>query len=251
MKKLKIDAKGLSFRELNKLIRQKVCDGAQELDVVNVNGQRYIGGGLRGDVILRLYGSAGNDIGVFMDGPTIIVYGNTGDGVGNTMNRGKIVIYGSSGDIVGYSMRGGKIYIRGNAGYRVGIHMKEYGNNYPVIVVGGSVRDFLGEYMAGGRLIVLGLNSDEEIVGDFIGAGIHGGKIFIRTSDRDLIKQRLGWGAAVEAINDNDRRELEEILTEYCKNFNYTLHEILESDFVKVVPRSHRPYGKLYMVSTE
>ena len=55
-------------------------------------------------------------------------------------------------------MRSGKIFIKGDVGYRVGIHMKAYENLYPVIIIGGTAQDFLGEYMAGGLLIVLGLN---------------------------------------------------------------------------------------------
>ena len=33
-------------------------------------------------------------------------------------------------------------------------------DDYPVIMIGGSSRDFLGEYMAGGLLVVLGLGYD-------------------------------------------------------------------------------------------
>ena len=60
------------------------------------------------------------------------------------------IIHGGAGDIVGHSMRGGEIYIRNNVGYRCGIHMKEYLDQKPMIVVGGTAQDYLGEYMAGG-----------------------------------------------------------------------------------------------------
>ena len=107
---------------------------------------------------------------------------NAQDGTGNTMNRGKVIIHGDSGDITGHSMRGGRIYVKGNAGYRVGIHMKSYRNNFPVVIIGGFVRDFLAEYMAGGLLIVLGLETDESgnVVGNFVGTGMHGGELYIR-----------------------------------------------------------------------
>ena len=82
-----------------------------------------------------------------MKGPLLTVYGNAQDGVGNTMDEGRIVIHGDAGDIVGHSMRGGKIFIRGDAGYRVGIHMKEYGEKKPTLVVGVTAQDFLGEYL--------------------------------------------------------------------------------------------------------
>jgi len=48
-----------------------------------------------------------------------------------------------------------------NAVFRVGVHMKEYGGRKPIIVIGGKAGGFLGEYMAGGIMLVLGLNGEE------------------------------------------------------------------------------------------
>ena len=53
----------------------------------------------------------------------------------------------------------------------------------PVIISGGSAGDFFGEYMAGGVLVLLGLDKNPRrtaLVGDYIGTGMHGGMIFIR-----------------------------------------------------------------------
>ncbi len=36
---------------------------------------------------------------------------------------------------------------------RVGIHMKAYKDMFPVVIIEGKVRDFLGEYMTGGLLV--------------------------------------------------------------------------------------------------
>ena len=80
-------------------------------------------------------------------------------------------------------MRGGKLYIEGNVGYRVGIHMKSYKEQFPVMIIGGRAEDFFGEYMAGGILVLLGLNAgadDSSIVGNYIGTGMHGGVIYLR-----------------------------------------------------------------------
>ena len=101
-------------------------------------------------------------------GADITVRGNAQDAVGDTMNDGSIVIHGNIGDAAGYAMRGGRIYVKGNAGYRAGIHMKEYKDKKPVIVIGGRAGSFLGEYQAGGLIIVLGLGIGERpIVGNF------------------------------------------------------------------------------------
>ena len=154
---MRIDAAGLHYRRLNEMVREAVRDGAAEILLDNVNGQRYIGCGLKSDVRITIEGVPGNDLAAFMDGLSITVMNNAQDGVGNTMNSGRVVIHGDAGDILGYSMRGGVILVKGDVGYRVGIHMKSYEDAVPVIVVGGRARDFLGEYMAGWVLVGLGL----------------------------------------------------------------------------------------------
>jgi len=73
---------------------------------------------------------------------------------------------------------------RGSIGYRTGIHMKSYEDDYPIIIVGGTTGDFLGEYMAGGLILVLGLGLDDGIspVGKFIASGMHGGTILLEVN---------------------------------------------------------------------
>ena len=130
---------------------------------------------------------------MFMSGPTIIVHGNADHAPGNTMDKGKVIIHGSAGDAVAHSMRGGRVYVRDNIGYRGGIHMKQYKEKRPIVVVGGSARAFLGEYMAGGLLIVLGLDGVLPLLTERgIGSGIHGGEIVIRGP---VDEKYLGVGA--------------------------------------------------------
>ena len=132
-----IDAKKLDHRKLNEKIMNVISTGKKNIVLKNINGHRYIASGLKSDVKIQIHGTAGNDLGSFMDGPTINVSGNAQDCVANTMNSGKIVVHGSVGDILGYGMRGGKVFIRDDAGYRTGIHMKSYKDMVPVIVIGG------------------------------------------------------------------------------------------------------------------
>lgn len=238
-----IDATGLSFRELNEKIRNTILNDHEfEIELTNVNGQRYIGDGLNNKVKMLIHGVPGNDLGAFMNGASIVVYGNAEDAVGNTMNAGKIVVHGSAGDIIGYSMRGGKIYLKGNAGYRVGIHMKEYGGTFPAIVVGGFVRDFAGEYMAGGRLVILG-SQEGKVVGNYVGTGMHGGKIYVRGK---VEARQVATGVDISELADEDKKELTELLDDYCKCLGLPLGEVLSGTFLKIAPKSHRPYGKTY-----
>jgi len=241
-----IDAAGLHYRKLNELVRDAVRTGQKDIRLVNVNGQRFIGDALPGeDVKITIDGVPGNDLGAFMDGPTVIVNNNAEDGVGNTMNSGKIVIHGDVGDVIGYGMRGGTIHIKGNVGYRIGLHMKEYQEKKPIIIAGGTARDFYGEYMAGGVQILLGLNSKkgENIAGHFTGTGMHGGVIYLRGGFEEYT---LAKEASIAPIEDADHKLLRKYLKSYCRDFGLDLEKIMESDFIKLVPPSSRPYSNYY-----
>jgi len=245
-KMIRIDADGLYYKLLNRKIQKAIREGYRKIILDNVYGQRYIGDSLGEGVQIVINGTPGNDLAAFCDGASISVNGNAQDGVGNTMNSGEIIIYGSAGDILGYSMRGGRIFVRKDVGYRVGIHMKAYKGMFPVVIVGGSARDFLGEYMAGGLLVVLGigLKSRFNIVGDFVGTGMHGGSIFIRGK---IDERCLGKEVKVTFPTTEDLDFLIPHLSDFCRYFNLSLEEILkERPFLKLYPYTHRPYGKLY-----
>jgi glutamate synthase domain-containing protein 3 len=242
---VRIDARGIYYKTLNQQVRECVLSGATTVVLDNVNGQRYIGGGLRADgVTIVVNGVPGNDLATFMDGPTIVINENAQDGIGNTMNGGLVVVNGSAGDVLGYGMRGGRLYVRDDVGYRVGIHMKAYKEQLPVIVVGGRARDFLGEYMAGGELVVLGLGeSEEEIVGSYVGTGMHGGVIYLRG---EAAAHQLGAETAVAVPTEQERARIEGLVGDFCRTFSLDPACVLSVPFLKLYPRSHRPYGKMY-----
>lgn len=238
-----IDASGLCYRDLNSLLRRLDGNGIEKIEICNVYGQRYIGTDLNDHLSIEIYGTPGNDLGAFMRGPNITVHGNVQDGCGNTMDHGRIVVHGGAGDLVGHSMRGGRIFIRDNAGYRVGIHMKEYHDKCPTIVVGGTAQDFLGEYMAGGVLVVLGLNVEpgSRHLARFVGTGMHGGTMYIRGEVGYLSEE-----VAIVDFKEEDHKLLGSLVNEFCKPFGLDADKILEGRFNKLIPVSSRPYEKLY-----
>ena len=242
---VRIDASGIFYRELNAQLKELVANGAQKVELHNVYGQRYIGTGLAKPVEIEIFGTPGNDLGAFMDGPKIIVQGNAQDGCGNTMNEGEIIVHGHAGDILGLSARGGKIFVREDVGYRAGIHMKEYKDKNPVVVIGGTAQDFLGEYMAGGILILLGLNLGEgqRHKASFIGTGMHGGVIYLRGSAEDY---QLGKEVGIAELEEKDYNILQRFVGEFASHFDYDAKKILECKFAKLFPRWLRPYGRLY-----
>ena len=101
----------MHFQQLNQMIRETED---RDLEIVNCQGQRYIGSGL-GKKHIRIRGVPGNALGAYLDGAELEVFGNAQDATGDTMNAGSIVIHGSSGDATGYAMRGGRILVEGDA----------------------------------------------------------------------------------------------------------------------------------------
>jgi len=242
---VRIDAHGLHYRELNRRIWEAVGQGARRIDLYNVYGQRYIATNLRSAVEIHIHGTPGNDLGAFMAGSRLIVYGNAQDGCGNTMNDGEIIVHGHAGDIIGLSARGGRIFVREDVGYRAGIHMKEYRGKRPALVIGGTAQDFLGEYMAGGIVVLLGLglNDGDQHKANFIGTGMHGGVIYIRGGVQPW---QLGKEVGVAELDRRDRAILRELVTQFSLYFGFDARKILASPFLKLYPRWLRPYGRLY-----
>jgi glutamate synthase domain-containing protein 3 len=237
-----IDASGLDSRKLNQIIRETIKMEKKSIFLDHVTGQRYIASGLEGNVQIKIRGTPGNDLGAFMDGPQVEVFGNGQDCFGNTMNRGDIIIHGDVGDITGMSMRGGKIFVKGDSGYRTGVHMKEYHNSKPMIVIGGTAQDFLGEYMAGGVILLLGLNLKDQIhPANFVGTGMHGGTIFVRGDVRGI-----GQEVEMSVINQEDRKTIIALVKEFSKYFSYKVDEIIGDKFIKLTPIAKRPFENLF-----
>ncbi len=238
---MNINALAINFKELNRKIKDS---DAKELVIDQCTGQRYIGSGLSSGAI-SIYGIPGNALGSYLDGANITVYGNAQDSVGDTMNDGNIFIHGSCGDTPGYAMRGGKILIKGNAGYRAGIHMKSYRDKSPVLVIGGTAGSFLGEYQAGGRIIVLGLNSTQTCpIGNFCGTGMHGGKIFLRCNQ---LPSSLPKQVKSRLAEKKDLLEIEKDVEEFCSKFDYEKEMVLNHSYFVLTPNTKNPYQQLYV----
>lgn len=237
-----IHAENLDYRELNESIRSHEGDCA----LTGCLGQRFIAAGMSGRSI-TIDGVPGNALGAYLNGAEIVVNGNTQDAVGDTMNDGKIIIHGNIGDAAGYAMRGGKILVKGNAGYRAGIHMKAYKEKVPVMVIGGHAGSFLGEYQAGGVILVLGLSSDgKRIVGNFPCTGMHGGKMILRGDHTSLA---FPPQVTAKTASEADKEEIRQYVTEFSKAFGYDAEEIMASPFTVITPDSKNPYKQMYVAN--
>ncbi len=243
MTEMTIDARDLDFAALGRQIRSS---DSKQLALVNVRGHRYIGAGLSGKVI-DIFGVPGNALGAYMEGAKLRVHGNAQDAVGDTMNEGEITVHGSCGDALGYAMRGGCIFVRGSVGYRCGIHMKAYEQKQPLIVIGGSAGSFLGEYQAGGRIVVLGLDGDGETppVGDFLGTGQHGGEIFLRCK---RAPEALPSQVTAAPATEEDMERVAPDIRAFCQRFGLDAETLLRDSYYCVRPNTQNPYKRLYTV---
>lgn len=232
----------LSYREVHDLIR----NSGKNIHLSGCLGQRFIGAGMSAKKIV-IEGTPGNAMGAYLNGAEIEVFGNAQDAVGDTMNSGRIVIHGNIGDAAGYAMRGGEIFIEGNAGYRAGIHMKEYRDKIPVIVIGGRAGSFLGEYQAGGIIIVLGLNSDgRPIVSNFPGTGMHGGRMYLRGNAEGIRFPDQVKKSAAEAA---DKKLIKPYIDEFAKLFNKDARSLMDDEYTLITPDSSNPYKQLYVAN--
>ena len=161
------------------------------------------------------------------------------------MSAGRIVIYGNIGDAAGYAMRGGEIIVEGNAGYRAGIHMKEYKEHKPVIVIGGRAGSFLGEYQAGGLILVLALHTDgKPVTGYFPCTGMHGGKMVFRG---DVSRVPFPSQVTARAATEADMAEFAPYVREYCRLFGRDAEAMLRDPYTVVTPDSKNPYKQMYV----
>ena len=235
---MKYNGKSYTAKEINEVI--KAAGGSARL--TDVLGERFIACGAKEGVV-TIEGTPGNALGAYLDGAEIVVYGNGQDAVGDTMNEGKIVIHGSVGDTLGYAMRGGKIFVRDSVCYRAGVHIKEYGEKKPVIVIGGKAGCFLGEYMAGGLIIVLNKDNACDPIGDYTGVGMYGGKIVVRAESLDTV---LPEQIKCTRMNSAELAAFTPYIKEYATEFGVDYEQLITGGFYLLQPDSNNPYKRLY-----
>lgn len=125
--------------------------------------------------------------------------------------------------------------------------MKAYKDKIPLMVIGGAAGSFLGEYQAGGVIVVLGLHTDgRPLVGNFPCTGMHGGKLFLRGSCEDI---RFPGQVRVAPAGDEERAEVERYTAEFCKRFGLDESRVLDAPFTVVTPDSKNPYKQMYVAN--
>ena len=125
--------------------------------------------------------------------------------------------------------------------------MKEYKEKIPEIIIGGTAGSFLGEYQAGGVIVVLGLGSgDKPIVGSFPCTGMHGGHMYLRGDCEGI---EFPSQVSARPAGAEDMEKIKRYVKEYCNVFGCDADEILASPFTVVTPDSKNPYKQMYVAN--
>lgn len=224
-----------------------MISNSKEKDIKTIKGclgERYLGCGLDHGT-LCLEGTPGNDLGAYLDGGSIFVDGNVQDATADTMNDGLIAVRGSAGDALAYGMRGGRVYILNDAGYRAGVHMKAYGDKKSLLIIGGRTGSFLGEYLAGGVIIVLGLGvKNADITGYFCGNGMYAGTIYLR-SDKSPVN--LSDKLITRVVGREEKEEiLAPLIRDFARTFSISEEECLSGSFLAIEADKSKTYSQLY-----
>lgn len=91
--------------------------------------------------------------------------------------------------------------------------------------------------------MVLSLGSEEMSVGDFIGTGMHGGRIFIRTDKEpaNLPSQVIAGMASNEEMQD-----IIPYISEFAGYFGFDAQALVKDRFYILKPNAKNPYKQLY-----
>ena len=198
MKEYVIDAKNMDEKELNRTIKQQ-APSHDRIIINNPESRHNICAGLTEEVDIQINGSAGYFVGTMVNGANIHITGNAGWFAGDNMTEGELVIEGTAGDGAGQGIYGGTVIVKGSTGSRTGEIMKG-----GTVIIGGNSGFMTGLLMMGGKLIILGDVTDD------VGESIMRGTIYVLGDVKSL-----GKNAVMDKTTPEDKKELEEILTEY------------------------------------
>jgi glutamate synthase domain-containing protein 3 len=194
-----ISCRGKTTREINRLIRQAIADGHDELYVLEPEARHNLAVALLQPVQVVFEGSVGYYCGGMMDGAQLHVRGSVGWGAAESMMSGTLVVDGSAGSGVAASIRGGTVVVRGDAAARAGVSMKG-----GTLLIGGNCGYMAGFMMQKGRIVICGDAGEALADSMYEGVVFVGGRI-----------QALGNDAVLEEPTPEERNSLQELLASY------------------------------------
>ncbi len=181
-----------------------------------------------GTIKMTLKGSAGQGLAAFLvAGVEVHLRGEANDSVCKSMSGGKLIVspppqinylprdHAIIGNGALYGATGGTLFVHGGAGDRFAVR------NSGAIAVVESVGLHAAEYMTGGTAVILGAAADN------VGAGMTGGKLFLKRSEG----HRVNRDYLVRAkMKNEDEQYLRELLEAYLADTQSSSAENYLSD---------------------
>ena len=275
--KIHYDKKNVYDFQLEKTVDEKVLlkkfatalDEKQKRSVeVDVNNTDRAVGTLLGAEITRRFGetldedtftvkcngAGGQSFGAFIPkGLTLELVGDSNDYFGKGLSGGKLIVYPPTGcaykedeniiigNVALYGATSGKAFINGVAGERFCVR-----NSGATAVVEGC-GDHGGEYMTGGRVVVLGRT------GKNFAAGMSGGIAYVLDEDTSLYKRMNKQLVSIEPVTDKyDVLELKDLITEHVAYTNSKKGKEVLDNFGEYLPKFKRiiPHDYKKMLNT-
>ncbi len=213
-----------------------------------VSGQRLIspavmGNGNTDDVVIDVYGSAGEYFGAFMQGGILRLHGNAQNFCAMCMHHGEIYVHGNAGKVCGYASKGGKVFIMGNIvdrGWTNSVNDSRC-QNLEISILGSATK-YLGESLMGGNFFFAGLHFDNT------GA--------LRFNERPYLGTKMMGGASrgMFVFFDPENRLIEAqythgIIQEFTSDeWNYFQQNILETFLLSNIPVQQNGANKFIIV---
>jgi glutamate synthase (NADPH/NADH) large chain len=209
--------------------------------------KKFGGAGLPDDTVdITFTGSAGQSFGAFLPrGVTLRLEGDANDYVAKGLSGGRVIVrpdrradhlaeYSTiAGNTLAYGATGGELFLRGRTGERFCVR------NSGATVVSEGVGDHGCEYMTGGHAVVLGET------GRNFAAGMSGGVAYVIDLNPDNVN--AGNLAAVEALSEDDKRWLHDVVRRHQEETGSTVAEKLLADwdtaadrFSKIIPSTYK-----------
>ena len=117
-----------------------------------------------------------------------------------------------------------------------------------MIVIGGRAGSFLGEYQAGGLILVLGAahRRPARSTAIFPCTGMHGGKMVFRG---DVSSIRFPDQVTLHNATAEDMAEIAPYVREYCRLFDRDAEAMLRDNYTVITPDSKNPYQQMYVAN--
>lgn len=194
-----IDLAQSSVRELNHLLHHELpLSKVRRVEVLHPSGLHNLAVGVDWPVEIDIRGHAGYFIAGMNKRANVTIHGSVGWSVAENIMSGTVRVRGNASECAAASGHGGLVVIEGNASSRCGISMKGCD-----IVVGGSVGHVSAFMAQAGRLVVCG------DAGAGLGDSLYEAVIYVRGK-----LHGLGADAQEEAMTDEDRRQVAELLAQ-------------------------------------